>query len=371
MRKFENYELIISFSVIKFNDKVQLAYSKIKLEQILKANNMKRILITGASGFIGSFMVEQAISKGYEVYAGIRETSNKQYLKDKRIKFIELNFADTDDLKKTFSNLKKQNILFNYIIHNAGITKANKRQDYFTINYQYTKNIIEALIFTNLIPDKFVYMSSLAAHGPVQKGEKIMKLSDKPSPVTSYGKSKLQAENLITSKSNFPYIIIRPIGVYGPREKDFYIYFKLIKNHFQPLIGFNKTRVSFIYVKDLVKIIFTALESDIKNKTYFVSDGIVSNSLTFGNIIKKNLNRKTIKIRIPICLLKITAFFLEPIYGLFGKIPTANFEKINELKSSWICDIKPLENDFNFKADYNLKQGIYETTKWYKKENWL
>ncbi|RLD63965.1 MAG: NAD(P)-dependent oxidoreductase [Bacteroidetes bacterium] len=332
---------------------------------------MKRILITGASGFIGSFMVEKAISKGYEVYAGIRKTSSKQYLKDKRIKFIEFNFADNNDLLRIFSNLKKQNIKFDYIIHNAGITKANKKKEYFTINYQYTKNIIDALFYTNLIPDKFVYMSSLAAHGPVQKGKKIMKLSDKPAPVTSYGKSKLKAENLITAKNNFPYIIIRPIGVYGPREKDFYIYFKLIKKHLQPLIGFTTPNVSFIYVKDLVKVIFTALESDIKNKTYFVSDGVISNSITLGNTIKKHLNKKTIKIRIPIGLLKITAFFLEPIYGLFGKTPTVNFEKINELKSSWICDIKPLEKDFNFKADYNLNNGIYETTQWYKKESWL
>ncbi len=332
---------------------------------------MKRILITGASGFIGSFMVEQALANGYEVFAGIRKTSNKKYLKDDRIKFIEFNFADNNNLKKTLSDFKKQNIHFNYIIHNAGITKANNKQDYFTINYQYTKNLIDALISTNSVPDKFIYMSSLAAYGPVQKGKKLIELTDKPCPVTSYGESKLKSEQYITAQNNFPHIIIRPIGVYGPREKDFYLYFKLIKKHLQPLIGFSKPKVSFIYVKDLVKVIFTALEADVTNKAYFVSDGIISNSVIFGDAIKKQLNKKTVKIRIPISLLKITAFFLEPVFGLFGKTPTVNFEKINELKGSWICDIKPLEQDFNFKADYNLNKGIYETTQWYKKEKWL
>ena len=332
---------------------------------------MKKILITGASGFIGSFMVEQAISKGYEVYAGIRKTSNKQYLKNNRIKFIEFNFADNKDLKKIFSNLRKQNILFNYIIHNAGITKANKKQDYFTINYQYTENLINALISTNSVPDKFLYMSSLAAYGPVQKDNNLIKLPDIPKPVTSYGESKLKAEKFINTLNNFPHIIIRPIGVYGPREKDFYIYFKLIKKHLQPLIGFTTPNVSFIYVKDLVKIIFAALESDITNKAYFVSDGVISNSMMLGNAIKKHLNKKTITFRIPIGLLKIAAFFLEPIYKMFDKTPTVNFEKINELKSSWVCDIEQLEHDFDFKADYNLNKGIYETAQWYKKEKWL
>jgi len=332
---------------------------------------MKKILITGASGFIGSFMVEQALNEGYEVYAGIRKTSNKKYLKDKRIKFIEFNFADNKGLKKIFSDLKKQNIRFNYIIHNAGITKANKKQDYFTINYQYTKNLIDALISTNSVPGKFIYMSSLAAYGPVQKGNNLIKLTDIPKPVTSYGESKLKAEKYITSQNNFPYIIIRPIGVYGPREKDFYLYFKLIKKHLQPLIGFTTPNVSFIYVKDLVKIIFAALESNITNKAYFVSDGVISNSMILGDTIKKHLNKKTIKIRIPISLLKIAAFFLELVFGLFGKTPTVNLEKINELKSSWVCDIKSLEHDFNFKADYNLNKGIYETAQWYKKEKWL
>ena len=214
-------------------------------------------------------------------------------------------------------------------------------------------------------------MSSLAAYGPVKKGKKLIELTDKPRPVTSYGESKLKSEEYIKALKNFPYIIIRPIGVYGPREKDFYLYFKLIKKHLQPLIGFSKPKVSFIYVKDLVKIIFTALESNVTNKAYFVSDGIISNSVIFGEVIKKQLDKKTVKIRIPISLLKITAFFLEPVFGLFGKTPTVNFEKINELKSSWVCDIKPLEQDFNFKADYNLNKGIYETTQWYKKEKWL
>ena len=123
---------------------------------------MKKILITGASGFIGSFLVEEALNRNYEVYAGIRKSSNREYLLDSRIKFLELDFSNVDSLNKKISAAP----YFDFIIHNAGLTKASKLKDYFTTNYEFTKNIIDVLISQNRVPKKFIYMSSLAAYGP-------------------------------------------------------------------------------------------------------------------------------------------------------------------------------------------------------------
>src|ERR1035437_5969967 len=123
---------------------------------------MKKILITGSSGFIGSFLVEEALKKNYEVYAGIRKTSSIEYLSDPRIKFIELDFSDINSLNKKIAEAP----YFDFVIHNAGLTKAFKKQDYFISNYQYTRNIIDVLISQKRTPEKFIYMSSLAAYGP-------------------------------------------------------------------------------------------------------------------------------------------------------------------------------------------------------------
>ncbi len=67
--------------------------------------NNKRILITGASGFIGSFLVEKALEKGYETWAGIRKSSSREYLQDTRIQFIDLPFQAKDKLTETYDTL--------------------------------------------------------------------------------------------------------------------------------------------------------------------------------------------------------------------------------------------------------------------------
>src|ERR1700722_15412481 len=128
---------------------------------------MKKVLITGASGFIGSFLVEEALKRGYEVYAGIRSSSSRQYLQDSRINFISLDFKNKSNLIKTLEEFNKEhNGSFDYIIHCSGVTKANNIQEFYDINYEYTKNFVEALIETKSNVQKFIQLSSLASYGP-------------------------------------------------------------------------------------------------------------------------------------------------------------------------------------------------------------
>ncbi len=330
---------------------------------------MKKVLITGASGFIGSFMVEEALRRNYDVYAGIRKSSSTIYLTDTRIKLVELDFSDVEVLREKLNKLP----YFDYIIHNAGLTKGLKKQDYFTSNYEYTKNFIAVLISLNRIPKKFIYMSSLAAFGP---GDPLLlqavKVSDRPQPVTSYGESKLASENFITSLLNFPYIIIRPTAVYGPREKDLLTVFKLINSNLELFVGFKKQHLTFVYVSDLITAVFLAMESTIINRGYFVSDGHVYDGKMFGNSIKMQLQKKTLRLHLPVVFVRLIAILSEATKYIRRKQPVLNLEKIKELESTnWKCDIQPLLDDLNFKPEYNLDRGIQETTAWYRKEKWL
>ncbi|MES2397271.1 MAG: NAD(P)-dependent oxidoreductase, partial [Bacteroidota bacterium] len=265
---------------------------------------MKKILITGSNGFIGSFLVEEALKRNYEVYAGIRKTSNTEYLTDPRIKFIELDFSNPNFLELQVSKLPS----FDFVIHNAGTTKAFKKKDYFISNYQYTKNIVDVLISQKKVNKKFIYMSSLAAYGP---GDPLqlnsVSSTDTPKPVTSYGKSKLESEKYLISLTEFPHIIIRPTVVYGPREKDLFTIFKLINNNLELFVGFKNQQLTFIYVKDLVKAVFQTMESNVINKGYFVSDGNVYDAQSLGDIIKKQLGKKTVRIYVPKHLVRVIA----------------------------------------------------------------
>ncbi len=330
---------------------------------------MKKILITGASGFIGSFLVETALSRHYEVYAALRKTSNTSYLEDPRITYIELDFSDTYELSRKI--LKAP--YFDYVIHNAGVTRAFYKKDYLTSNYEYTKNLIDAFISLKKVPEKFIYMSSLAAYGPGDPLKLMpVKSSDIPRPVTSYGRSKLASEKYLKSLRNFPYLIIRPTAVYGPREKDLLTVFKLINKNLEIFVGLKKQYLSFIYVKDLAEAVFLALESNIINRDYFVSDGNVYDGNMLGNIIRDQLHKKTIRIYVPKIFARVIAMIIESTKYFNRKQPLLNLEKIKELECiNWKCDINPLVSDLHFKPKYDLNKGIVETTTWYKKAKWI
>ncbi|MDI1356137.1 MAG: NAD(P)-dependent oxidoreductase [bacterium] len=330
---------------------------------------MKKILITGASGFIGSFLVEEALTRNYEVYAGIRKTSSKVYLRDARINFLELDFADRDALHKTISTAPH----FDFVIHNAGITKALKKEDFFVSNYSYTKLLVEALLFHNNVPSKFIYMSSLAAYGPGNPvTQEAVKESDTPHPVTYYGSSKLQSETYLSLLPNFPYLIIRPTAVYGPRDKDFLSLFKLIRNHLELIVGSNKQQLSFVYVKDLVSAVFLAMESQALNRAFFVSDGKSYKSDVFGNLLKEQLGKNTLRIKVPTLLAFLIASLSESTQYLSGIPALLNRDKLNELKAvNWNCDTTPLVREFGFKPAYDLSSGIQETIFWYREAGWL
>jgi len=333
----------------------------------------KKILITGATGFIGSFLVEKALEKGFEVHVAIRNSSSKQYLTDERIQFHLLDFSSRENLKKELEEIKLKVLKFDCIIHNAGITKANKIEEYNAVNYIYTKNFLDVLIETEFKPQLFIFTSSLAAFGCGKAGttEPLM-LNAEPKPINLYGKSKLDAEKYLQSLHDFQYLIFRPTGVYGPREKDYYVFFKTINNHIEAYIGFRKQYLTFIYVKDYVNLVFKAIESNIRNKAYFVSDGQYYDAETFSKITKKVLNKKTVKIKVPVSVVKTIAFFLENISKPFGKYPTLNKEKIYILEATnWICETSQLKTDFDFEAEYDLEKGVIETINWYKKEKWL
>ncbi|MEO1263900.1 MAG: NAD(P)-dependent oxidoreductase [Bacteroidota bacterium] len=330
---------------------------------------MKKILITGASGFVGSHLVEEALERNLDVYAGVRKTSSRKYLQDKRIHFFEMDFSNKKDLAKKLTEKK-----FDYIIHNAGIVSAPKLNQYFTVNYEYVKNLIDVLISQNIVPEKYIQISSLAAYGPASSTDlsDFLKEEDEPKPINTYGKSKLKSEKYITSLNNFPYIIIRPTAIYGPREKEILTFFKLINKNVEGYIGLKKQHLTFIYVKDLTKTILDATLSGISQKSYFISDGKYYSQRDLGKYAKQFLNKKTIPFHVPVSLVRGIAWLLEQPAKFTGNYPALNLEKVNILESmNWKCDLTALKTDLNFQPQYDLGKGLEETLQWYKENGWL
>ena len=230
---------------------------------------MKKVLIVGAGGFIGGFIAEESLRRGYETWCGVRESTSRRYLTDERLQFITLDYDDTEKLSE---QLKGHH--WDYIVYNLGATKCVNFLDFNHINFNYLRNFTDTLIDNDIVPERFVYMSSLSALGPGdEKNYTPLKGNMIPQPNTRYGLSKIKAETYLqTLPSSFPWIILRPTGVYGPHEQDYLMMIKSIDSHFDFGVGFRKQMLTFIYVEDLARAIFDALEKAPVHHKYIVSE---------------------------------------------------------------------------------------------------
>ena len=334
-----------------------------------------KILITGASGFIGGFLVEEALRRGYETWAGVRASSSKAHLQDKRIQFIDLKYNDPEALTKQLASFAKEHGAWDFVIHNAGLTKTLDKRNFFRVNAENTHRFIEALAAAGCSPRKFLLMSSLSSYGQGDETTfRPISLNDPQHPNTAYGQSKLAAENYLRNQTHFPYIILRPTGVYGPGEKDYFMEVKSVQSGFDFAVGRVPQRITFIYVKDLATAAFLALEKEeIKNRHYFVADGDVHTDESYARLIQEMLGKKhVLHARIPLALVRIACLCSEYIGKLLKKSMTLNSDKYIILKQrNWICDVKPLQEDVGFVPAYPLRKGLEESIAWYKKEGWL
>lgn len=330
-----------------------------------------KILVTGASGFIGSFIVEEALRQGMETWAAVRPSSSRKYLQDERIHFINLNLSSKEELISQLDGHE-----FDYVVHAAGATKCLHVDDFYRVNTEGTKNLADAIIALKMPIKRFVFVSSLSIFGAIREKQPYQEITehDTPKPNTAYGKSKLKAERYLDSLGiGFPYIILRPTGVYGPREKDYFLMAKSIKQHIDFSVGFKRQDITFVYVQDVVQTVFLALNHGKNGRKYFLSDGEVYQSETFSDLLHHELGDTwLLRIKAPIWVLRLVTFFGEYIGRMTGKMSALNNDKYNILKQrNWRCDIEPAVDELGFHPRYKLKQGVKLAVEWYKKNGWL
>ena len=344
----------------------------LKKEVSLHPNLTKmKILITGASGFIGSFIVEEALRRGFETWAAVRKSSSREWLKDERINFIELNLSSKAQLVEQLKGKA-----FDYVVHAAGVTKCLNKADFRRINTEGTKNLVDALIETGMPLKRLVFVSSLSVFGAIREQQPYEEIreSDVPQPNTEYGRSKLAAEQYLDSLgSRIPYIILRPTGVYGPKEKDYFIMAKSIKQHSDFAVGYRQQDITFVYVEDVVQAIFLALEKGENGRKYFLSDGQVYQSATFSKLIHEALGRPWwIRLTVPEWVLRIVTFCGEYTGRMTGKVTALNNDKYNILRQrNWRCDIEPARKELGYEPKVMLDEGVKRTIKWYQEHGWL
>ena len=316
----------------------------------------KRILITGASGFIGSFLCEESLKRGFSTWAALRATSSRRWLQKPDLQFITLDLTNRTALRQ---QLKGCGVRFDVVIHAAGATKCLKAEEFDFHNYQCTRNLVEALMEADLMPQQLIYLSSLSAtYG------------------STYGNSKLKAEQWLhdtLDASNTGLVVFRPTGVYGPREKDYFMMAQSIARHVDFSVGFEPQILTFVYVNDLVGAIMAAVERGVSEGTFNVTDGGEYASRTFSDLIQQELGVKhVLHITAPLWLLKVISVISEEWGKLTGKPSTLNRDKYKMMaQRDWRCDIRPMIEVLGYQPQWQLPRGVKETIAWYKKENWI
>ena len=330
----------------------------------------KTILIIGAGGFIGGFIAREALSRGYDTYVGVRESTSRRYLQEPELKFVVFDYDNPGSVAETLRASVPESGRWDYIIWNLGATKCTNFSDFNKINFQYLRDFVEVLISQNAVPERFLFMSSLSAVGPADEQNYAPITSHTiPNPNTRYGLSKIKAETYLETKPELPWIIFRPTGVYGPHEKDYLMMIKSIDSHFDFGVGYRKQMLTFIYVSDLVNAMFDALAAGVMRKKYIISEDRAYTQKEFRNIVSKRLGGKwVVPVKLPMWAVYAASVVAEK-WGLIRLKPsTLNRDKFKIMKQrNWNCDVSDAKRDFGFNPQFPLERGIDITVEEYLK----
>jgi nucleoside-diphosphate-sugar epimerase len=325
-----------------------------------------KALVTGATGFIGSHLVEALLQRGVHVRCLVRPTSNLKWVKGLPVEILYGDCREKDSLGPGVQDV-------DLVFHLAGATQAIEAKTYFEVNALGTENLVQACLEHNTQLQKFIYLSSLAAAGPARNGGK-KKESDRSEPVSPYGMSKWRGEELAQSQAHeLPLLILRPAAVYGPRDRAFLFLFQCLANRIKPYFSSNVQRLSLCSVQDLVGAILLAAETPTKNgEIFFLSDGQDYRIDEINDIFAQVMEVTAFRLRLPPPVLFSIAAVAEYFSKVSGKPPLINRGRVKEMiQPNWLCDITKARTLLGFEPHISLALGTKLTFDWYRKENWL
>ena len=330
-----------------------------------------RILVTGASGFIGSGLVKALAEAGHDVCALMRPTASSEFLKEAAFTRLSGDLRDPESLARACLNI-------DVIFHAAGLTAAKDREEFFKFNAEGTKNLAEAAL--NAGVKRFIFLSSQAASGPSSTLSPKTE-EDTDHPVSMYGESKLRAELYLDElKGKLPFIVIRPPMVYGPRDRNVYLFFKTIQKQWLPILPSKTTTghkyYSSIHVDDLIQACLKTLDAPQelfdRGERFFVTDGQIYTYERMMAIIADELQVKPIRLKLPGFLVSTLAAGGTLAGKVFHKNFPMNLDKLKELSPDyWICSSQKASEALGFKSKYTMESGVPQTVAWYKVHGWL
>lgn len=324
-----------------------------------------KVLVTGGSGFLGSWVCELLSKRGDEVRALVRRTSNTKHLQTlAHVKMAEGSVEDAASVDAAVSGTDA-------IIHCAGLVKARNEAELSRVNVDGTRNLIEAAKKHGV--KRFVLVSSLEASGPSRDGKPVA--VDQERPCTAYGRSKLAGEKAaLAEKDSVRVVVLRPGAIYGPRDVEILEAFKSVKRGLMPTIAGGRALGSFVWGPDCAAACIRALEADVASgSVYFVDDGGPAvTQREFLEMVEDALGKRAlVRVSLPKGFLKTVALGVEAFGKASGKAVMLTREKADMLLQDFVSDSSATQRELGWKPEVKLGDGVRRAVTWYRENGWL
>lgn len=327
-----------------------------------------KALVTGATGFVGSHIVDYLIEKGFDINCTVRKTSNLRWLEGKPVKTFVSSLGDKDSLAQAAREV-------DYVVHAAGLTGARNYEEFLRANRDGARNLLEATLENSPKLKRFIFVSSQTVAGPAKSLDKPVTEDMPPNPLTSYGKSKLAAEKeVLKFADKLPVTIVRPPAVFGPRDTAIFPVFQMVGKGVGTLIGLRKKFLNLIYPDDLSEGTFLAMTSKKSiGEIYFIASEEIYNWDQLIELMRLSAGRRfVLKLKMPHFAV-LGAGGLSQFFGKFApKPPVFNFEKaVDFIQDYWICSPQKAVEQLGYRQKISIEEAVDRTIDWYKKNNWM
>ena len=320
-----------------------------------------KAIVTGGTGFIGRHLIDRLLAQGCEVWALVRDPAKAAELEKKNVRPLRGDLFAIPPLPDGFD----------LVFHLAGCTRSLDSASYYNVNQAGTASLCRSLAAARS-NFKLILLSSIAAGGP-SPADRPVREDDAPHPVSAYGRSKLLGEQeVLKYRGEFPVIILRPSAVYGPGDRDFVEYFRMIKSVFFPVVR-KQTKASLCYVDDVTEALALSARKQIPSGEIFNVAGPGSYDWEqVGDAAVRAMGIRPRKINISLQVLYGASIASEVRSRLTGNISLFCRDKYRELtQTGWVAETAKARAALSFEARTSLEDGMAKTIAWYKKHGWL
>ena len=330
-----------------------------------REGNILKILITGGTGFVGRYLVNELISRGNFCRLLIRRKSDTEWLFNKdQFELWPGDIIHPETLKGIAKGM-------DYVYHLAAVghvsaISKDAYENFIRVNVGGTKNLIIECSGFNI--KKFVQFSSTAAMGLIKK--ELVDERDAPQPVTPYQKSKLESEKVALSlgrKHNVPAVVIRPCMIYGINGRgEFLKICRLMSRGLFPRVGFGRNLTPLVHVSDVVQGAIKAAEKGNPGEVYLLSSEHSIELSNLRSIVMKALGKKALYPYVPVWAMFFVAWCFENLARLTGKAPVVTRRNIASTVWDREFSIEKAKRDLGYNPQIGFQEGITETVGWFK-----